>query len=195
MPTLSRRSIVLQAIGVPNLLHPAELRWMKRRQGGALVHIYLDVSGSMDEVIDSLYGATLDCEDLIYPRIHLFSTKVVDITKAELRAGRCITTGGTSIDAVATHMSAHEVRRKANTEKHLVVPDWLWPSSATKSIQKTSQPSLISQTLFQRENHDDTQALPRRVRFPRTPGQDQRCDRRCPGRRGLEATPTRPGRC
>ena len=111
MPTLSRRSIVLQAIGVPNLLHPAELRWMKRRHGGALVHIYLDVSGSMDEVIDSLYGATLDCEDLIYPRIHLFSTKVVDITKAELRAGRCITTGGTSIDAVATHMSAHEVRR------------------------------------------------------------------------------------
>jgi hypothetical protein len=111
LPTLSRRSCVLQALGVPSLLHPAEIQWKRRRHSGALVHIYLDVSGSMNDVFGPLYGATLDCEDLLHPMIHLFSTKVVDITKAELRAGRCISTGGTSIDTVAEHMSTHNIRR------------------------------------------------------------------------------------
>jgi hypothetical protein len=101
----------LQALEVPSLLHPAEIQWKRRRHSGAFVHIYLDVSGSMNDVFGPLYGATLDCEDLLHPRIHLFSTKVVDITKAELRAGRCSSTGGTSINTVAEHMSAHDIRR------------------------------------------------------------------------------------
>mgnify|MGYP003330834778 CR=1 FL=1 len=52
-------------MGVPNLLHTADVLWKKRRQSGALVHIYLDVSGSMDGVVGSLYAATLDCEEFL----------------------------------------------------------------------------------------------------------------------------------
>jgi len=111
VPVWSRRSSVLHAMGVPNLLHPADVLWKKRRQSGALVHIYLDVSGSMGGVLGPLYAAALDCEEFLHPRIHLFSTMVVDITRAELRAGRCSSTGGTSIEAVAEHMAAHDIRR------------------------------------------------------------------------------------
>lgn len=111
LPTMSRRAAVLQAIGVPSLLHPADIPWRQRRQGGSLVHIYLDVSGSMNEILGPLYGAALDCQDLLYPKVHLFSTKVVDITPAQLRQGRCVTTGGTSINPVALHMAANRVNR------------------------------------------------------------------------------------
>jgi hypothetical protein len=111
VPVWSRRSSVLHAMGVPNLLHPADVLWKKRRQSGALVHCYLDVSGSMGGVLGPLYAAAQDCEEFLHPRIHLFSTKVVDITRAELRAGRCSSTGGTSIEAVAEHMSAHDIKR------------------------------------------------------------------------------------
>ncbi len=111
VPVWSRRSSVLHAMGVPNLLHPAAVPWKKRRQSGALVHVYLDVSGSMEGVLQPLYAAARDCEEFLHPKIHLFSTKVVDITRAELRAGRCSSTGGTSIEAVAEHMAAHDIRR------------------------------------------------------------------------------------
>lgn len=111
LPVWSRRDSVLHALGVPSLLHPADVPWKKRRQSGALVHIYLDVSGSMDQVLGPLYAAAIDCEEYLYPKIHLFSTKVVDISCAELRAGRCISTGGTSIEAVAEHMTDHGIQR------------------------------------------------------------------------------------
>lgn len=137
LPTLSRRSCVLQALGVPSLLHPAEIQWKRRRHSGALVHIYLDVSGSMNDVFGPLYGATLDCEDLLHPMIHLFSTKVVDITKAELRAGRCISTGGTSIDTVAEHMSAHNIRRA------LIVTDG-WVGRPCGQHQKTLRSAKLA---------------------------------------------------
>ena len=38
------------------------------------------VSGSMDGIKSALYGAVLDCEDLVNPTIHLFSTRVADIS-------------------------------------------------------------------------------------------------------------------
>jgi hypothetical protein len=111
VPSLSRRSLVLQSLGNPPLLHDTAVPWPRRRRQGNQVHVYLDVSGSMDTVIGALYGAALDCKDLLHPRIHLFSTRVVDVSLAQLRAGDVQSTGGTSIDAVAEHMAAHRVNR------------------------------------------------------------------------------------
>jgi hypothetical protein len=91
----------------------------------------------MNDVFGPLYGATLDCEDLLHPMIHLFSTKVVDITKAELRAGRCISTGGTSIDTVAEHMSAHNIRRA------LIVTDG-WVGRPCGQHQKTLRSAKLA---------------------------------------------------
>ena len=73
--------------------------------------MYLDVSGSMDAVKGPLYAAVLDCEALVERTVHLFSTRVADVSLAELRRGVCKTTGGTDIGCVAAHMAAHRVRR------------------------------------------------------------------------------------
>jgi hypothetical protein len=47
----------------------------------------------------------------VHPTVHLFSTKISDISLDELRRGVCRTTGGTDIACVAEHMSANRVRR------------------------------------------------------------------------------------
>jgi hypothetical protein len=48
---------------------------------------------------------------MVHRTVHVFSTKVVDVSFAELRAGVCPTTGGTCIECVANHMRQHRVRR------------------------------------------------------------------------------------
>jgi hypothetical protein len=111
IPGFSRRSMVLRALGHEPLLHAGQSPLRRSVRAGERVHVYLDVSGSMDEVKGPLYGAVLDCEALVQPTVHLFSTKVADISLAELRRGVCKTTGGTSITCVANHMAANRVRR------------------------------------------------------------------------------------
>ena len=61
----------------------------------------------MDAVKGPLYAAVLDCEALVERTVHLFSTRVADVSLAKLRRGVCKTTGGTDIGCVA----AHRVRR------------------------------------------------------------------------------------
>ena len=109
IPNLARRSIVLRALGVPTLLHPGKVPWPQRVPAGERVHVYLDVSGSMDSVLPALYGAVLDCADYVHPDVHLFSNSVADMTLSQLRAGKCKTTGGTDVDCVANHMRAQRI--------------------------------------------------------------------------------------
>jgi hypothetical protein len=111
LPSLSRRSLVLQGLGHTPLLHPGVVPWRRRVHSSEQVHVYLDVSGSMNSVLGALYGAVLDCQALVHPQVHLFSSKVVDVTLADLRAGRCSSTGGTDISCVAAHMQSQGVRR------------------------------------------------------------------------------------
>jgi hypothetical protein len=110
VPARDRRSIVRRALGVPQLLYGREDSMM-RRASCERVHIYLDVSGSIGELKGALYGAVLDCREFVHPAVHLFSTVVHDVSLPELRRGKCRTTGGTSIECVATHMARHKVRR------------------------------------------------------------------------------------
>lgn len=111
IPGLGRRSMVLRALGHDPLLHPGWAAWRRSVPSGERVHVYIDVSGSMDSVKGALYGAVLDCETLVHRTVHLFSTKIADITLAQLRRGVCRSTGGTDIDCVAGHMAAHRIRR------------------------------------------------------------------------------------
>jgi hypothetical protein len=80
---------------------------------GEKVHVYIDVSGSMEIVLKALYGAVLDCQEFVHRTIHLFSTKVVDISLSELEAGKCHSTGGTDINCVAEHMARNHVTTRA----------------------------------------------------------------------------------
>jgi len=110
-PGGDRRSVVLRALGRTPLSHIETAAVPYRAAGVQPVHVYLDVSGSIGDLKGCLYGAVLDCRALVHERVHLFSTRVQDITVQQLRQGVCHTTGGTSIDCVAEHMRGHGVRR------------------------------------------------------------------------------------
>ena len=111
IPRLMRRSVVLNAIGAAPLLHQEQLDMKRVVPQGEHVHVYLDVSGSVSGLVGALYGAILDNKQFVHPVVHLFSTRVVDVTLQQLRAGYCVTTGGTCIECVAQHMKQHKVRR------------------------------------------------------------------------------------
>ena len=111
VPTLERRSVVLRALGQTPLLHQGTIEARRPAPSGHRVHVYLDVSGSMASVLRSLYGAALDCAHLVHPSIHLFSTRIADVSLAQLRRGAVASTGGTDIACVARHMATHGVRR------------------------------------------------------------------------------------
>lgn len=122
IPRLDRRSAVLCALGGVPLLHTGQVPWRRMVRSGERVHVYLDVSGSMDTVKAALYGAAMDCEEYVHPVVHLFSTKIADVTLPELRRGICKSTGGTDIVCVARHMEANRIRRA------LIVTDgWVGP--------------------------------------------------------------------
>jgi VWA domain containing CoxE-like protein len=111
VPSGQRRTLVLQSLGQQPLLHPTNVPFLQQRSASDRVHIYVDVSGSMDRWIPHLYGAVLDCRELIHPTVHLFSTKVVDVCLRELKGAVVHSTGGTEIDCVIRHMAEHRVSR------------------------------------------------------------------------------------
>lgn len=111
VPVMNRRSIVSRGLGMTPLLYQSTLAQEKSIPAGDRVHLYLDVSGSMDAIKGAVYGAVLDCERWLAPQIHLFSTQVADASLAELRRGYCASTGGTDIDCVIRHMQKHRVQR------------------------------------------------------------------------------------
>ena len=153
IPVLSRRSAVQHALGSPTLLYPGVVPWVRRRFSGQRVHVYIDVSGSMSGILRPLYGAVLDCEDLVFPSVHLFSTQVTNITPKQLRAGVCKSTGGTDIACVAGHMAAHKVRRA------LLITDG-WVGQPRGSHLKTlSEARLAVAYLGENTNHGDLQAV------------------------------------
>ena len=110
IPSGDRRAVVLRALGAPQLLYRAESTG-KVRERRDRVHVYVDVSGSIGDLKGALYGAVLDCRDVVHPSVHLFSTVVHDVSFDGLRNGKCRTTGGTSIECVASHIQKHGVRR------------------------------------------------------------------------------------
>jgi hypothetical protein len=65
----------------------------------------------MNGIKDALYGAILDSQEFVHPVLHLFSTRVSDISLSEMRKGRVRSTGGTDIACVARHMAKHGIRR------------------------------------------------------------------------------------
>jgi hypothetical protein len=111
LPSLSRRAAVQSALGLTPLLRPNSVPLRRKVDAGERVHVYLDVSGSVNSVRSTLYGAILDAREWVHPRVHLFSRHVADVTLRELAAGRCITDGGTDIKCVAEHMGRHRVKR------------------------------------------------------------------------------------
>jgi len=110
IPTRDRRAIVQRRLGAKPLLYRG-VDVQQFPKNNDRVHVYVDVSGSMSDVVKPLYGAMLDCKDWVANTVHLFSTKVEDITLAELMAGKLSSTGGTDIECVTRHMAANSITR------------------------------------------------------------------------------------
>ena len=111
VPVPDRRATTFRALGLTPLLYRGEVDIQQRLPLQERVHVYVDVSGSMDSIKGPLYGAVLDCQELVHPRVHLFSTQVAEVTPGQMRAGVCRSTGGTDIQCVTRHMARHKVRR------------------------------------------------------------------------------------
>ena len=105
-----RRDFVQQAMGVPSLLHPARLN-VSGAARHEQVHVYLDVSGSMDAALPALYATLASLSSLLHPKVHLFSTRIDDIDLRQLARGVRVTTGGTDIAPVTRHALDQRVRR------------------------------------------------------------------------------------
>jgi hypothetical protein len=97
--------VVLRALDTPQLFYRAESAGSVRERCDP-AHVYVDVSGSIADLKGALYGAVLDCRNVVHPAVHLFSTVVHDVSFGGLRNGDCRTTGGTSIECVASHIEA-----------------------------------------------------------------------------------------
>ena len=111
LPAPDRRSVLWRAAGATPLLFrrsapERQIPWI-----GEKVHIYLDVSGSVEGLLGRLYAAVRDVRHLVSRDVHLFSTELLDVPISELAKGVCQTTGGTSIVPVARHIREQGVRR------------------------------------------------------------------------------------
>jgi len=74
------------------------------------VTIYIDVSGSMNGFISTIYKLACNCKDFLEEKIYLFSNDVRGITKDELLKGVIKTTGGTD-DVFLTHALDHNKKK------------------------------------------------------------------------------------
>lgn len=106
-----RRAVVRGLLGEPPLLFRAELPQAKLLREPAVVHVYLDVSGSTDPYHADLLAAVRPHVERGCCRIHAFSERVVDLDKRRVSRGRVAATGGTDIACVTKHMVENEVTR------------------------------------------------------------------------------------
>jgi hypothetical protein len=161
-PRPQRAGFLRQALGSPTLLHPATVladRPVRRER----VHLYLDVSGSMDGVLPALYAALRPLAGLLHPQVHLFSTEVCDVGVDRLLRGVRVTTGGTDLSPVTAHVLAQRVRRA------LILTDgWVGEVSAAHARDLTQRGVRFAAVLT--HDGDAGFAVPVAARVWRLPG-------------------------
>lgn len=92
-------------LGVPNTIwvQPSSVK-ARVPETPSKAHVYLDVSGSMAEVLPYLLGLVMPYVATGQADIFQFSTIVEPLPLARLRQGRLQTTGGTDINCVLEHL-------------------------------------------------------------------------------------------
>lgn len=107
-------------LGVDSLLYaqPTNVR-ARVPERPALAHIYLDVSGSMAELLPHMLSLLIPYVSKRQASVYQFSTEVTSLSMADLRAGRLTTTGGTNINCVLEHILEYE----GKLQKALILTD------------------------------------------------------------------------
>lgn len=106
----NRRATVAAAFGWEPLLYRTARRRPRRGEGGR-VHLYLDVSGSIEGFLPAIYAALRPCRPWLFPRVHLFSTNLQEVGLAALARGDRLSDGGTDIGPVLHHILDRRVGR------------------------------------------------------------------------------------
>ncbi|MFZ4813763.1 MAG: DUF2201 family putative metallopeptidase [Phototrophicaceae bacterium] len=100
-----RLTAARKKLGVQSLLYAQNQQFNARvPEHPALANIYLDVSGSMAELISELIGLLIPYVQNGQAHIYQFSTAVRPLQLSDLRKGRLHSTGGTSINCVLQHL-------------------------------------------------------------------------------------------
>lgn len=107
---VDRRAGVYEQLGIEPLGFRAASS-VRNPEDRGKVHVYLDVSQSMDELLPLLYAALRPLLPVIHDKVHLFSSAVRDVSPAAIRNGLAETTEATSLDCVVRHIENHRVRR------------------------------------------------------------------------------------
>ncbi|HEX2622819.1 MAG TPA: VWA domain-containing protein [Phototrophicaceae bacterium] len=92
-------------LGMPETLwaQPTTLK-ARLREKPTRAYVYLDVSGSMYQVLAHLLGLMLPYVANQQAEVFQFSTQVKAFSFSDLRVGRLATTGGTNINCVMAHL-------------------------------------------------------------------------------------------
>jgi hypothetical protein len=115
-PSRDRRAATRRAAArllgapAPLLFHTEVLRYRPERRSAL---VYLDVSGSMNGLLERLHAALVPLRRRLAPEILAFSTRVVPVAQSAFVAGRLPTTGGTSIEPVLAHLCDAAKRQSA----------------------------------------------------------------------------------
>jgi predicted metal-dependent peptidase len=107
-PSKDRRAFALSAAGHSNLLYRKKIPY--EEFGINPVHIYIDVSGSMDGFIPDIISAVISCKKWVNTEIYTFSNGVEKTDLKALQNGEYTTTRGTDIIAVTKHWMAHKFK-------------------------------------------------------------------------------------
>jgi len=97
------------------------------------VAVYIDVSGSMGDNVNTIYSICAGLSEYLSNHIYLYSNKVEHITLKELKSGKIETTYGTDFDCVMNHMATlpHDIR------KMVIFTDgfWGWKDDSLNRLQ------------------------------------------------------------
>ncbi len=109
---MDRRGIVTEQL--PSA--PTKILWLGRlsdrqKTWYEVPTIYIDVSGSMDDVLPILYGVLLPLRQYIAPQVVLFSTELERIPFSQLKQGVVRSTYGTNISCVTQDIVDRGIRK------------------------------------------------------------------------------------
>jgi hypothetical protein len=137
-PTRDRRAATRRAtarlLGAPApLLFHSEVE--RRRPDRRAAIVYLDVSGSMDGLLERLYAALLPLRRLLAAELFVFSTEVVPVSREALLRGELPSTGGTSVQPVLDHLCRLRTGSRPGPLRALVLTDGYFNDPSATAVQ------------------------------------------------------------
>ena len=134
IPALSRKDFLWMSLGTMPLIYSSQIA--SRINDNVELNIFIDVSGSFDNIIEFVYGVVVGLKEYNLQGVYLFSTIVKKITINELRKGNVVTTGGTYATAVLEHALTHKMK------KIILITDAEFETISESIINKVKQSGM-----------------------------------------------------